>query len=129
MENLIYEGTVYWAMDTEILAMDLTERYVGRHFSLTPPLSQHEGRIYLTNTAIHLEGDQQMIILLADITQISLDFDEVFSAASVKNFGMFWKPLRVTYGLDHIIYLIIDYTLMISNNKRFFEILKGRLAG
>ncbi|MET1053714.1 MAG: hypothetical protein ABWY16_00260 [Pedobacter sp.] len=128
MEKLIYEGAVYWAYDTEILAMDVSERYLGRHFSSVPPLSKHQGRIYLTNTAIFIEGDEEASIPLSEITQISLDFDEVFSAASVKNFGMFWKPLRITYGLDSIIYLIVDYSVMISNNKRFFELLTSMLA-
>lgn len=128
MEKLIYEGSVYWAYDTEILAMDVSERYIGRHFSSVPPLSKHQGRIYLTSTMILIAGDEEVRIPLADISQISLDFDEVFSAASVKNFGMFWKPLRITYGLDDIIYLIVDYSVMISNNKRFFELLTTMLT-
>jgi hypothetical protein len=128
MENLIYEGTVYWAFDTEILAMDASERYIGRHFSSVPPLSKHQGRIYLTNSMIFIEGDQDITVPLASISQISLDFDQVFSAASVKNFGMFWKPLRITYGMDSVVYLIVDFNLMISNNKRFFELLTSMLV-
>jgi hypothetical protein len=128
MENLIYEGTVYWAFDSEILAMDPAERYIGRHFSSVPPLSKHHGRIYLTETMIFIEGDEDLTIPLVEITQLCLDFDEIFSAASVKNFGMFWKPLRVKYGLDVVVYLIVDFSLMISNNKRFYELLTNMLA-
>jgi hypothetical protein len=128
MENIIYEGKAYWAYDTEILEMDAAERYIGRHFSSVPPLSKHEGKIYLTDKSILIEGDEEVRILLSEIHQLYLGFDEVFQAASVKNFGMFWKPLRINYGLDSNIYLIIDYTLMISNNSRFFEVVTKMLS-
>jgi hypothetical protein len=125
MKNLIYEGNAYWVYDNEILDMDVSERYIGRHFSSVPPLSRHQGKIYLSDTSIRIDGDEEVNIPIADINHIHLGFDDVFSAASVKNFGMFWKPIRVNYGPDTNIYLIIDYSLMISNNNRFFEMMKA----
>ena len=125
MENILYEGTVLWAADTEIQAMDFSERFLARQVSFVPPLSKHKGAVCLTNKSLLIEGDEDLVIPLNHINQLYLGFDDVFSVASVKNFGMLWQPLRINYGNDLIIYLIVDYNIFGSANKRFFNLLKG----
>lgn len=128
MENVIYEGNVLWAFDTEIQAMDFSERFLARQFSFVPPLSKHNGRIYLTDASIVIEGDDDLTIPLNDINQLYLGFDDVFSVASAKNFGMMWQPLRINFGYDRTVYLIIDHNFFTASNKRFFGMLKEMLS-
>jgi len=124
MENILYEGTVLWASDTEIHSMDFSERFLARHFSFVTPLSKHRGELCLTNKSLVIEGDEDLVIPLNHINQLYLGFDDVFSVASVKNFGMFWQPIRINYGNDLIVYLIVDYNYFGSSNNRFFSVLK-----
>jgi len=128
MENTIYEGTAHWAYGTDIIGMEASEGYTGRHFSSVPPLSKYQGKIFLTERAIRIDGDGGVMIPIADIKDLYMGFDDVFPAASVNSLGMFWKPLRIKYGPDTNIYLIVDYSLMISNNNRFYELLRKLLA-
>jgi len=128
MEDIIYEGNVLWAYDTEIQLMDFSERFLARQFSFVPPLSKHKGIICLTDRSLIIEGDEDLVIPLSDINQLYLGFDDVFSVASAKNFGMLWQPLRINYGNDLTIYLIIDFNLLTARNNKFFNILKEMLS-
>ena len=123
MENILYEGTVLWATDVEIRAMDFSERFLARQFSFVTPLSRHSGELCLTNKSLLIEGDEDLVIPLSHINQLYLGFDDVFSVASVKNFGLFWQPIRINYGNDLVVYLIVDYNFVGSSNKRFFTML------
>jgi len=123
MENILYEGNVLWATDNEITAMDFSERFLARQFSFVPPLSRHRGVICLTDKSILIEGDEDLVIPLNHINQLYLGFDDVYSVASVKNFGLFWQPIRVNYGNDLVVYLIVDYNFFGSSNKQFFGML------
>lgn len=128
MTNIFYEGNVLWAYDTEINSMNVSERFLSRHFSLVPPLSKHKGRIYLTGQSLMIDGDQELLIPLADMDEIYHGFDEVFAAASAKNFGMSWQPLRISYANGHTVYLIVDYNYITTANLRFFNLLKELLS-
>jgi hypothetical protein len=125
MEKLLYQGTVYWSFVHEIEDMGIGERFFVRHVSFSAPLSKHQGVFYLSDRSIILESeDQKVTIPLSKITQLYLGFDEVFSGSSVKNFGMFWQPLRIVYNDDEVIYLIIDYKYGFAANKQIFQLLK-----
>ncbi|WP_158799921.1 hypothetical protein [Pedobacter sp. L105] len=128
MSELIYQGNVYWAHAEEIEAMGISEKYIGRQFSFAPPLSRHKGQIYLFSNYILLEADEEVVIPLKDITQLYIGFDDVFTAASVKTFGMLWRPLRIIYGENLAVYLIIDYNYFTSNNSNFFTLVQDMLS-
>jgi hypothetical protein len=124
MENILYEGTVLWATDAEITEMHFSERFIARQFSFVTPLSKHSGLIRLTDKSILIQGDEDLVIPLAYINQLYMGFDDVFSVASVKNFGLFWQPIRLNYGNDLVVYLIVDYNYVGSSNRQFFGLLK-----
>lgn len=123
MENILYEGNVLWATAAEIQEMDFSERFLARQFSFVPPLSKHRGALCLTDKSLLIEGDEDLVIPLNRINQLYLGFDEVFLVASAKNFGMSWQPIRINYGNDLIVYLIIDYNLFGSGNNKFFNLM------
>lgn len=125
MENILYTGTVYWAFDYEIEEMHQGERYFIRHLSFSAPLSRHQGNFYLTDNSIILESAAGNItIRLSEITQLYLGFDEIYSANSVKNFGLSWQPLRIIFKDDQVIYLVIDYRYGFTANNQIFALLK-----
>lgn len=124
MENIYYEGNVYWAYDHEISEMNYAERYFIRHLSFSPPLSKHQGNFSLTDRAIVLEAEEEKVTInLSTVTQLYLGFDEVYSSASAKNFGMFWKPLRIEFE-ESVIYIVVDYKFGFTANDQIFELLK-----
>ncbi len=124
MVEKIFEGNVLWIYDYEIRAMDFSERIAIHHFSFTPPLSNHSGTICLTNEEIIINGDTDLRISLGEINQLYIGFDNVFTVNSVKNLGVFWKPLRINFKSDEVIYVIVDYTFFSTNNTKFFNLLK-----
>ena len=125
MENILYEGIVYWAYDYEITSMNYAERYFIRHLSLSAPLSKHRGNFYLTSNSIIVEEDEnELTIKLTDISQLYLGYDNVYSSSSAKNFGLFWKPLRIELEDETIVYLVVDYRNGFSQNATIFELLK-----
>lgn len=83
-----------------------------RHISGVPPLHNHEGEIYLTSDSIIIKGDENLNILLSSIIQLYHGYDDTYRSSYVKNFGIFWQPLRVEFytGFDRLnrIYLIIN---------------------
>lgn len=125
MENVLYAGPVYWVYDHEIASMCFAERYLIRHLSFSPPLSRHKGNIQVTAHSISMqEYDNEFNIELSDITQLYLGFDDSYSRASAKNFGVFWRPLRIELENETLVYLIVDYKNGFSKNGIIFELLK-----
>lgn len=124
MENIYYEGNVYWAYDHEIAEMNYAERYFIRHLSFSPPLSKHQGNFSLTDHAMVLEAEEEKVTInLSTVTQLYLGFDDVYSSASAKNFGMFWKPLRIEFE-ESVTYIVVDYKFGFTANNQIFELLK-----
>lgn len=128
MSKIFYEGSVLWATDHEIKSMDFTEKVLARQISFVRPLAEHEGKIYLTDDAIIIDGDKEMLIGFFEITEIYHGFDNVFTVASAKNFGLSWQPIRITYANERYIYLIIDYNYLTTGNVKFFNLLKELLG-
>jgi len=125
--QLYFEGSALWIHDYEIKSMEYHERFTIRHFSSAPPLSRHSGTILLTAQEIFLDGDESIIIPLKSIEQLYYGYDDLYTAASVKNFGVFWKPLRIRQGFKDYIYLIINYRYFNTSNERFLTLLKDLL--
>lgn len=126
-QHLYFEGKTLWIHDHEIRQMYYHERVTVRHVSFVPPLSRHSGTIILTENNILLEGDESEVIPLASIEELYYGFDDLYTASSVKNFGMFWKPLRLKTGYNNYIYLIINFNHFFTANERFLKLLKELL--
>jgi len=125
---LLFESKALWIHDYEISAMSYDERFTIRHFSSVPPLSKHDGFIRLSETEIVLEGDEDRIIPLASVTELYHGFDELYPASSVKNFGAFWKPLRIKHGYGNCTYFILNHGLFGTSNAHFLDLLKDLLS-
>lgn len=126
-QQIYFEGQALWIYDHELQTMEYNERFTIRHFSFVPPLSRHNGTAILTERSILLEGDESIVIPLASIEELYYGFDDLYTAASVKNFGAFWKPLRIRQGLAGYIYLIINYRYFYTSNEHFLTLLKDLL--
>ncbi|PWG80394.1 hypothetical protein [Pararcticibacter amylolyticus] len=128
MDTILLQGSVYWAYDYEIEDKEEWLKTIAGLFSFNPPLHKHQGVIALTPGAIEISGDHHLRVPLGSIEQIYLGFDSVFPASSVKNFGLFWKPLRITFSGGQVIYLIIDYTGIQTQNPLWATSISELLA-
>jgi len=93
-------------------------------FSFTPPLHAHEGKVSLSERSLEITGDENLSLPLRSIEEVYLGFDDVFPASSVKNFGLFWQPLRLRFNDEEVIYMITDYNGVKTNNQIWYETLK-----
>lgn len=123
-EEVVLQGKVMWSYDHEMMEFTSAQKLMTGLSGIGGPLHNHQGYITLTDEQILIEGpagDDDLIIPLASITELYLGYDEVFTAGSVKNGGLFWQPLRVEYLSNNYqsnkIYLIIDYNGFYSHNK------------
>ena len=124
--DILLTGRVFWCYDYEVSARDTSNDFAV-HFGV--PFHTHEGEITLTDEALVIEGDEDLRISLGQITQVALGFDESFPSTLVKNFGLFWQPLRLSLRSNENIYLIIDYNLLLGpKNHRWFIALKELLS-
>lgn len=123
MSNI--EGKVLWCYDYEVIGRDSSVDF-GHMFSGTPPFYVHSGKISLNADSIEINGDVDLTIRLSELTQLYLGFDDVYLPTLVKNFGLFWQPLRLNFNYGNSIYLIIDYNFFSSGNKKWFTEIKNR---
>lgn len=126
METIL-SGNALWSFDFEVLNRNRTGDIIF-HVSGVKPFHCHSGEIILTDNSIKITGDSDLAIMLNDLKQLYLGFDETFTESLSKNFGLFWKPLRLTLDNDHVLYLIIDYNFIGSKNKLWFETLQDLLS-
>ncbi|HEY9000317.1 MAG TPA: hypothetical protein VIM89_03110 [Mucilaginibacter sp.] len=129
--NILMCGHVLWSYTDEIAEAGLEDE-IHALFSFVKPLHHHEGEIILTNNSLIINGDIDLNIPLTDLNQLYLGFDEVYKSSYVKNAGVFWQPLRVSYyggGTQKVVYLIIDYSLIgIAKDKQWFNALREILS-
>lgn len=127
----ILNGHTYFISDFEIESLTSSD-ILPYQLSSFKPLYTNEGTISLTERELLIDNSITNIeIPLVNITQLYLGFDDVYKAVFVKNFGLFWQPLRISYleyGQTKIIYLIIDYNLLFSNNKKWFKEMMSLLS-
>jgi hypothetical protein len=127
MMKQILAGRVLWSYDYEVLQRELLNE-IGAHFSRVNPFHPHAGEITLTDDKLFITGDEDIEIPLGSLEQIYLGFDEVFPRTLVKNFGLFWQPLRLTLLTGDKLYLIIDYNMFGAKNRLWFNELKEMLS-
>jgi hypothetical protein len=129
--NILLSGHVLWSYADEVAESGLGDE-VRALFSMVKPLHHHEGEIALTDTSLIINGDIDLDIPLGKLNQLYLGFDEVFKSTYVKNNGMFWQPLRVSYYENDkliTIYLIIDHNFIgTAKDRQWFDALKEILA-
>ncbi len=123
----ILTGDALWCLDVEILDRDRANDFAF-HISGVLPFHRHRGEISLNERSLTIVGGDILEILLEDLTELYLGFDEIYTRSLSKNFGMFWEPLRITMNKEQSIYLVIDYSLMGGNSKIWFNQLKQMLA-
>lgn len=125
MKSLL-SGKILWSYDHEVaqrsLIRDFSSLFLG-----VPPLHAHEGEIRLTNTGLFITGDTELQIPLVELKQVSLGFDDVFNRILVKDGGLFWQPLRISFNEQNI-YAIIDHSLFGAKNQLWFDTLKRMLS-
>lgn len=121
----ILSGTVFWCYESEVLNRTKAETF----FSFMGPniFHKHEG-IILTREGIVIKGDENLSIPLSAIRKLYVGFDLSYPKTLVKNFGLFWQPLRITLQNEENLYLIIDYSFYRSDNVLWFNTLKQLLS-
>ncbi len=125
--NILMNGHVLWSYADEVAQSGLKDE-IRALFSLVKPLHHHEGEITLTNSSLIINGDVDLNIPLGNLNQLYLGFDDVFKSTYVKNAGMLWQPLRVSYrdnGTVNTVYLIIDHSFIgTAKDQRWFDALR-----
>ena len=124
--DIILSGKVFWSYDYELLEREVSSDMIFSFMSL--PFYRHTGKIELTNDALIITGADELKILFEEITQVYMGFDEIFSSTLVKNFGLFWQPLRITLQNRQNFYLVIDYGIFGAKNKLWFNALQQLLS-
>lgn len=127
MESIL-NGHVLWSFDYEVLNRDFLH-VLGAHFSGVKPFHAHTGQIALTNECILITGDKNLEIPLRNLQEIFLGFDETFPPYLLKNFGLFWQPLRLKLKDGEQLYLVIDYNMFGAKNQLWFNALTQMLSG
>lgn len=126
-EQYLLTGKVLWCYNQELQQANLADEFRGM-LSFSVPLHYHEGEIALTSSAITIKGDADLQIPLDNLQQLYMGFDEEYKRTYVKNGGLFWQPLKISY-VDNAqlksVYLIIDLDWFTVKNKLWFETLKG----
>jgi hypothetical protein len=125
-------GDVLWLYQEDFQNFNLLDK-ISALFTGVKPLHSQAGLIYLKEDRICLESESDDLeIRLEDITQLYLGFDEYYQRAYAKNFGTVWQPLKLTFTTfdsdNSVIYLVIDYNQLSTNNKLWFELLQDRLS-
>jgi hypothetical protein len=125
--NILMNGHVLWGYADEVAESGLKDE-IRALFSLVKPLHHHEGEITLTNSSLIINGDVDLNIPLGNLNQLYLGFDDVFKSTYVKNVGMLWQPLRVSYhdnGTVNAVYLIIDHSFIgTAKDQQWFDALR-----
>lgn len=124
-EQYILAGKALWCFEHELQQANLADEFRVM-LSFTLPLHYHEGQITLSEAAIIINGDVDLAIPLSSLEQLCLGFDDVYKRMYVKNGGLFWQPLKVSYthhAQTQSIYLIIDYNWFTVKNQLWYNTL------
>ncbi|MBB6270860.1 hypothetical protein HDF26_001287 [Pedobacter cryoconitis] len=128
--NLL-EARVLWSYDYELESKTGINN-IAAQFGGVPPVHNHTGTLFLTNEGINIQGDEELIISLADIEEAYVGFDESYQRNFVKNLGLLCQPLRIVTNNNlkkRTIYLILDYNYFgCAKNLTLFDMLQEMLA-
>ena len=125
MRSLL-NGQVLWSFDFELQNVGQEQEFRGM-FSFMPPIHHHSGNIFLTPRQLIIEGDESVTVNLYDLEQLYLGYDVIYKRSYVKNGGIFWQPLRVSFSASNksdTIYLVINYNFLGTQNHIWFQTLK-----
>lgn len=122
------EGNVLWSYDHELTEKNSSWfRKIANFFSFLTPRHNHEGNILLASNGLFITGDEQLELPLSHIEEVYMGFDDLFPASSVKNFGLFWQPIRIRSTISRsesqTVYLVINHTGIFSDNQTWFNTL------
>ncbi|KIA91918.1 hypothetical protein OC25_19260 [Pedobacter kyungheensis] len=123
------EGNVLWSYDHELTNEKGTSwiKKLAGLFSFLKPIHKHEGNILLASNGIFITGDEQLEVPLSNIEEVYMGFDELFPASPIKNFGLFWQPIRIRSTISRTqsqtVYLVINRTGIFSDNQTWFNTL------
>ena len=128
--NLL-EARVLWSYDYELESKTGINN-IAAQFRGISPVHNHIGVLCLTNDGINIQGDEDLIISLADIEEAYVGFDESYQRNFVKNLGLLCQPLRIVINSGDeksTIYLILDYNYFgCAKNLTLFDMLQEMLA-
>ncbi|MBZ4187768.1 hypothetical protein [Niabella beijingensis] len=127
METLLITGTALWCFKHEVITRS-KKRDAGFYISAAKPFHQHLTDIALTDRAIELSGNEYYSIPLELISQLYIGFDECYTRALIWNFGLGGQPLRIITSNGQVMYFFIDYNLLGTANKIWFEQIRERIA-
>lgn len=123
-KKILLEDEALWCFDTELFLRDKS-RDALHGVSGVKPFHAHSGNIVLNNEGIQLtENGVPEHYLLSSVTQLYLGFDDLYIPALVKNYGLFWKPLRITFQNSQKLYLITGYNFITTKNQLWFKTIK-----
>jgi hypothetical protein len=122
-------GNVLWSYDYELSNRKNSGFFqkFSRLFSFLKPPHHHEGDILLASNGIFITGDQPLEMPISHIEEVYMGFDDIFPATAVKNFGLFWQPIRIKTIINRsesqTVYLVINYNGLFSDNQTWFNTL------
>ena len=126
-DSFLLTGKVLWCYEVELQQANLADEFRGM-MSFTMPLHYHEGEIALTSNSLVINGDADLRIPLDNLQQLYMGFDDQYRRTFVKNGGLFWQPLKLSY-VDNAqmrsVYLIIDFSWFGVKNQLWYETLKA----
>lgn len=130
MEYLL-KDTVLWIYQYEIPELGAVQ-VAARQLAGGPALYNHSGNIYLTADSIYIEGDINLTIRLSNLRQLYMGYDDLYKALYVKNLGLFWKPLRITFyrdgsGIEQV-YLHIQHWILWNSNPKWYHTLISMIS-
>ncbi|MDO3624561.1 hypothetical protein [Mucilaginibacter sp. BT774] len=129
--NILMTGQVMWSYPDEIAESGLKGE-IRALFSFVKPLHHHEGEMLLTDSNLIINGDIELNIPFTNLSQLFLGFDVVYKSTYVKNTGVFWQPLRISYydgGMLNTLYLIIDHSIIgAAKDRLWFDALPQVLS-
>ncbi|MGM9477824.1 hypothetical protein ACS5PU_15440 [Pedobacter sp. GSP4] len=123
------EGNVLWSYDHELTNEKRSGWFkkIAGLFSFLKPTHNHEGNILLASNGLFITGDEHLELPLSHIEEVYMGFDDLFPASSVKNFGLFWQPIRIRSTISRsesqTVYLVINHTGIFSDNQTWFNTL------
>ena len=127
----MYEtAQAYWIFRDEFNNLSYFDSFRGM-FSGAVPIHSGFGSLSLNNSEISLESEEILFTLpLQAITEIYLGFDDLYTSNYVKNFGLFWSPLRITFideKIDNSLYIVTDFDHFTTQNEKWYKLLTGIL--
>lgn len=123
-KKILLEDKALWCSDIELFLRDKS-RDALHNVSGIKPFHAHSGNIILNNETIQLTEDgMPEYYPLSSVTQLYLGFDDSYIPALTKNYGLFWKPLRITFQNNQKLYLVIGHNFITTKNQLWFKTIK-----